>query len=89
MRIQCLATPPGTVAGRVIFAGTNAGVFVSRDGGRSYVPWSDGLEPSAVLALAVSPDYLTSGEVFALGPGGAIWRRDDLSTDATARVPGP
>jgi hypothetical protein len=76
-RIHSLATPPGTAAGRLMLAGTNAGVFVSRDGGRSYGPWSEGLESPAVLALAVSPDFMTSGEVLALGPGGALWRRSD------------
>ena len=75
--IVALATPPGAEAGQTVFAATNVGVFVSRDGGRSFAPWSEGLEPPAVVALAISPDYETDRQLFAIGLGGTIWRRED------------
>ncbi|MDP8924235.1 MAG: hypothetical protein M3O34_15335 [Chloroflexota bacterium] len=75
--IVALATPSGGEAGRTLFAATNVGIFVSRDGGRSFAPWSDGLDPTATVALAVSPDYETDRLVFAVGLGGTIWRRED------------
>jgi photosystem II stability/assembly factor-like uncharacterized protein len=80
-QISSLATPSGPLAGRIVFAGTNAGIFVSRDGGHTFAPWSEGLgdgaAPAAVLALAVSPAYAASGGVFALTAGGVVWRRSD------------
>jgi hypothetical protein len=80
-RITSLATPPGPLAGRTVFVGTNAGVFVSRDGGRSYGLWGvrsdDGTAPVDVLSVAVAPDYATSGEVFVVASGGEVWRRID------------
>ena len=75
--VVALATPAGGEAGQTVFAATNAGAFVSRDGGRSFAPWNDGLDPAAIVALAVSPDYDTDRQVFAIGLGGTIWRRED------------
>lgn len=75
--IVALATPAGREAGQTLFAATNVGVYVSRDGGRSFTTWNDGLDPAAVVALAVSPDYDRDRLVYAIGLGGTIWRRDD------------
>ena len=53
-------------------AATNAGVFMSRDGGEVFEAWSDGLANPRVVSLAISP----SGELmYALGLGGAVWQR--------------
>jgi len=72
--IVALATPPGNEAGRTVFAATNAGVYLSRDGGQSFARWSEGLAPTSVVALAVSPAYDADHTVFAIGLGGTIWR---------------
>ena len=45
--------------------------YVSRDGGVSFTPWSDGLEPKATVAVAVSPAYAEDRLVYGLGLGGA------------------
>ncbi|MDQ6674504.1 MAG: hypothetical protein M3069_27860 [Chloroflexota bacterium] len=75
--ITAIAPSTSFAADRTVFASSNAGVFVSRDGGETYQPWSEGLTPPGTLSLAISP---TSGEgrlVYALGLGGTIWRRHD------------
>jgi photosystem II stability/assembly factor-like uncharacterized protein len=72
-----LAVSPAYASDRTLFAATSAGVFVSRDGGATFVPWSDGLEALATVALAVSPSYAQDRLVYALGLGGSVWRRRD------------
>ena len=52
-------------------------VFVSRDGGVTYQPWSQGLTQLRITALAVSPAYREDRLVYALSLGGALWRRRD------------
>ena len=52
-------------------------MYVSRDGGASFEPWSDGLEPASTVAIAPSPAYARDRLVYALGLGGTIWRRYD------------
>ncbi len=75
--ITTLAISPGYAEDRTLFAATNAGVFVSRDGGDSYHPWSDGLTQPRTVALAISPTYPADRLVYALGLGGTLWRRLD------------
>ncbi len=75
--VTALAISPGYVQDRTLFAATNAGVFVSRDGGDTYHPWSDGLTQPRTVALAISPTYPADRQVFALGLGGTLWRRSD------------
>ena len=72
--ITAVTHVPGPAAAALLVA-TNAGVFVSRDGGASFQPWSDRLQPAAVVDLAVVP-MAGRMAVYALGPGGALWRRD-------------
>jgi hypothetical protein len=60
-----------------VFAATSAGVFVSRDGGATYLPWSEGLIPPGLVALAISQNYHSDRLIYALGLGGTIWRRHD------------
>jgi len=75
--ITDLAASPGYAQDRTIFAATSAGVLVSRDGGASFVGWSDGLEPPAIVALVLSPTYDEDRGVYALGLGGTLWHRRD------------
>src|SRR5262249_12894794 len=72
-----LVASPDYARDRTVFAATSAGVYVSRDGGASFVAWNDGLEPAATVAVAPSPAYARDRLVFALGLGGTIWRRQD------------
>ena len=79
--VTALAVPPGeaagTSAGRTVYAGTNAGPYVSRDGGRTFHPWSDGYDGGGIVALAVSPDFARDRLVLAVGVGGTIWQIQD------------
>jgi hypothetical protein len=70
-----LAASPDYARDRTVFAATSAGVYVSRDGGASFEPWSDSLEPAATVAVAPSPAYARDRLVYALGLGGTVWRR--------------
>jgi hypothetical protein len=75
--VTALTTAPNAGAGATVFAGTSAGVYVSRDGGDRFSAWGDGLGPAAVVALAVSPSYARDRLVYALELGGAVWQRRD------------
>ena len=79
--MTALAVPPveaaGSAAGRTVYAGTNAGPFVSRDGGRTFQPWSEGFDGGGIVALAVSPDFAQDRLVLAVGVGGTIWQAQD------------
>ena len=79
--VTALAVPvvekPGTAADRTVYTGTNAGPYVSRDGGKTFRPWSDGYTGGGVVALAVSPSFATDRTVLAVGVGGAVWRIKD------------
>ena len=79
--VTALAVPPGdrsgTATGRTVYAGSNAGPFVSRDGGRTFQPWADGYAGGGVVALAVSPDFDRDRLVLAVGVGGTIWQVAD------------
>ena len=79
--VTALAVPPagkpGTAAERTVYAGTNAGPFVSRDAGRTFRPWGEGYAGGGIVALAVSPNYATDRTVLAVGVGGAVWRTTD------------
>jgi len=58
-----------------VFAATGGGVFHSADGGRSWEPFMEGLDPRTFTSLA-----LVSGpekhSLYALSLGGIVWRRD-------------
>jgi hypothetical protein len=72
-----LAPSPAYAADRTLFAATSAGIYVSRDGGAGFEPWSDGLEAASIVAVAPSPAYARDRLVYALGLGGTVWRRYD------------
>jgi hypothetical protein len=80
--VTALAAPPsggsGSAAGRTIYAGTSAGPFVSRDGGRTFRPWADGYDGGGIVALAVSPSFAADRLVLAVGVGGTIWQIQDV-----------
>ena len=71
--ITNLVAPPG--GSRTVLVGTSAGVYVSRDGGATLTTWSDGLQPRAIVALAVGRDQ----RVYGASLGGARWRRRALT----------
>jgi hypothetical protein len=75
--VTALAASPEYATDRTLFVATSAGVYVSRDGGASFSPWSEGLEPLAAVAVAPSPAYSRDRLVYVLGLGGTIWRRHD------------
>jgi hypothetical protein len=70
LRVTALVTSPRFAVDHTLLAATSGGVFVSRDAGEHFTPWSDGLAPTAALSLAWS-----ANTVYALTLGGGIWRR--------------
>jgi len=83
--VTAVAPTPSYTGDRTVFAATNAGVFVSRNGGETYQPWSEGLVPPGVVGLAISPTYAADRLVYALGLGGTIWRRHDTAPASAGR----
>ncbi len=79
--VTVLTAPPADAARaadqRTVYAGTNAGPYVSRDGGRTFRPWLEGYDGGGVVAVAVSPSFASDRTVFAVSVGGAIWRAED------------
>jgi hypothetical protein len=75
--ITGLVASPAYAADRTLFVATSAGVYLSRDGGASFLSWSAGLEPASTVAVAPSPAYARDRLVYALGLGGTVWRRWD------------
>lgn len=72
--VTALAVSPAFAADGTVFAATNAGVYRSGDRGRTFAPWSDGLTPPPVLALAAAMEA-RGVAIFALGVDGTVWRR--------------
>jgi hypothetical protein len=79
--VTALAAPPveapGSASARVIYAGTNDGPYVSRDGGRTFRPWADGYDGGGIVTLAVSPAFAADRLVLAVGVGGTVWQIRD------------
>jgi hypothetical protein len=73
--ITALAVSPHYATDNTAFAATNAGIFVSRDGGRSFTSWGTGMDHRPVVALAVTPRIDSEQWLYALGLGGSLWRR--------------
>ena len=65
--VTALVASPTFRDDRTLFAATSSGVFVSRDSGETFSPWSEGLAPPPVVALAIAPHRDGSRQVFALG----------------------
>jgi photosystem II stability/assembly factor-like uncharacterized protein len=70
-----LAVSPCFTDDRTVFASSSGGVFVSRNAGDSFQPWSEGLDPPHAVAVAISPGYCQDRLVYALGMRGTLWRR--------------
>lgn len=73
--ITALAASPHYRQDNTVLAATSGGLFLSRDGGRYFAPWSDGMGESPVVAAAMTPRDEDGQWVYALGLGGSIWRR--------------
>ncbi|HEY1251975.1 MAG TPA: hypothetical protein VGH97_12355 [Thermoanaerobaculia bacterium] len=74
--VLSLAFPAG--APEVVVAGTNgSGVFVSRDGGATFVAASSGLSGDALFVQGVAPVAGSPNSLFAATLGG-LYRTDDL-----------
>jgi photosystem II stability/assembly factor-like uncharacterized protein len=69
--VTALAVSPTFAEDRTVLAAANLGVFVSRDAANTFTPWSEGLGPSGVVALAISPQR----RVYALSVNRALSRR--------------
>jgi photosystem II stability/assembly factor-like uncharacterized protein len=69
--------PSASALSRTIYAGTNAGPFVSRDGGKSFQSWTEGYEGGGLVALVVSPSFAQDRRVLAVGVGGTLWQIED------------
>ncbi len=73
--VTALAVSPQFARDHTLFAATSAGVAITRDRGRTFVNWSEGLPSGPVVALAVSPSFATDRLVWAVGLGGTLWQR--------------
>lgn len=61
--------------GRQLLAATGTGVFRSADGGRTWIPFMEGLSPQIFLGLAMVSRERRQA-LYALSLGGVIWKRD-------------
>jgi hypothetical protein len=76
--ITAVTATPTFAVDRTLYVATNSGVFVSRDRGDTYHPWTHaGLGPQRIIALAISPNFREDRLVFALELGGTVWQRRD------------
>lgn len=58
------------------YATTSEGVFSSRDRGKTWRSFNDGLPEEPVLSLIPSPNYERDRLLYALSIGGALWCRE-------------
>lgn len=73
--VTALAVSPRVRSDRTVLAAVDGAVYRSRDGGRSFAPFAEGLSTPLVtaLALASTPDGVL--HAYALGLGGTLWHR--------------
>jgi photosystem II stability/assembly factor-like uncharacterized protein len=74
-----VAVSPGYGADRTVFAGTDSGLFVTRDAGRSWTEITAGplTASSQIEAVAVSPDYENDRTVLVSTREGGLLRSTD------------
>jgi photosystem II stability/assembly factor-like uncharacterized protein len=86
--VNCWAISPDFGQDRTIFVGQNAfGMLLrSRDGGQSWQTIQAGLDTAYVHALAISPDYVADGTLYAAEAGGLF--RTSNAGDQWERVQG-
>jgi photosystem II stability/assembly factor-like uncharacterized protein len=79
---NAVVTDLAAPAADMLLVGTNRGVFISRDTGDSFAPWSDDRGPAAVVSLLCPSD----GAAYALSLGGSVWRAAlNQDSDSTRR----
>jgi photosystem II stability/assembly factor-like uncharacterized protein len=71
--VVSLVTSPTYEKDHTLYAGTSDGVYVSRNGGITWLPMSDELGNRSIVSLALSPNYAQDGQIFAASLGGALW----------------
>ncbi len=76
-------------SGSTICAGTNDGLYISRDGGASWAPPAGAMAGQTIYAIAVSQDRIIAGGqrgVLVSDDGGASWMRPDAGMPPDAYV---
>jgi len=74
--VTALAASPNYDVDGTVYAATSAGVYRSRDRGRTFDRWGEDLTPAPVIALATARAADDAAVlVFTLGVDGTIWRR--------------
>lgn len=71
--VTALAASPTYAHDRTLLVACARQVYVSRNGGETFAPWT--VAPAPVVALALSPASTQDRLAFAATLGGAIWRR--------------
>lgn len=84
--VHAYAFSPDFGADRTVFAGTWGGLFRSTDGGLNWQRLTRAYfgPPGSITAVAVAPDYPTSGHVLAGGGWGEVYVSRDGGTNWTA-----
>ena len=59
-----------------LYAATAEGIFVSRDQGKAWKSYNEGLPEEPILSLVASPEYQRDKLLYALSLGGVLWRRE-------------
>lgn len=72
--ITSIALSPRLRDDRTLFLGTNRGVWISRDEGKTYSHWVPG-GPTQITALTLGSDHRGGQYVVALELGGTVWAR--------------
>ena len=84
--VHAYAFSPDFAADRTLFAGTWGGLFKSTDGGENWHRLTRVYfgPPGAITAVAVAPDFATSGHVLAGGGWGGLYLSQDGGVNWTA-----
>jgi len=80
--ITALATSRTFAADQIVVASSGRSVYLSRDGGASFMAWDEGLDVPRIVALRIATAPGRPPMVYALGLGGTLWRREVLPDDA-------
>lgn len=71
-----MAISPNFTSDQTLFAGTNAGIYKSTDGGASWSAVNNGLPATFIYSLTISPDFASDHTVFAGTPSGIFKSTD-------------
>lgn len=72
---RAISVSPLFASDRTLFAATDSGVFMSRDGGDSWRVYNEGLQVSRLRAIAVAPNWAITRRVYVGGYYGSVWSR--------------